>query len=202
VPVSGLGRTPEVNTALPTKKKVEHSPLTKGSTSTPLRVTEGRKGGTFAGGMIASTFVFWPADCRQNTVPVGKLPRTVKRGSWIVTSKIVPSGQPVGIAVGGVLVIVQVRCCPATIVPLQSLLNEVVKPASPVSVTLNAPGPNVTSVPVAEPAKLGGFGLLAVTCIVKLAGVAVVVPFTIFMTVNVAVVGVGVGVGDVLLAIV
>jgi len=94
-----------------------------------------------------------------------------------------------------VLVIVQVRCCPAVMLPLHSLLKVVVKLGDAVSVTLNVPGLNVTSVPVAEPGKLAGVGLLPITCIVKLAGVAVVSPFTIFITVNVAVVGDGVGVG-------
>lgn len=141
-----------------------------------------------------------PAVFRHNTAPAGS--SSVSSAAWSVTSKTVPAGQAVGIGVGAVLVIVQVRCCPAAIVPLQSLLNEVVKPASPVSVTLNVPGPNVTSVPVAEPGKLGGFGLLAVTCIVKLAGVTVagLGPETIFITVNVAVVGVDVGGGVVLFA--
>jgi hypothetical protein len=45
----------------------------------------------------------------------------------------------------GVLVIVQIRRCPAVIVPLQSLLNEVVKLRDGASVTLYMPGPNLTS---------------------------------------------------------
>jgi hypothetical protein len=65
----------------------------------------------------------------------------------------------------------------------------------PVSVTAKAPAPNVTLIPADDPAKLAGIGLLPVTCIVKLEGVPVVLPETIFITVNVAVVGVGVGVG-------
>lgn len=68
-----------------------------------------------------------------------------------------------------VLVIVQLRCCPAVIVPAQSPAVVLVKklPAGTVSVTLNGPEPNVTSIPVDEPTKLGGFGLLPVTCIVN-----------------------------------
>jgi hypothetical protein len=88
---------------------------------------------------------------------------------------------------------------------LQSPIVVVLKAlVGPVSVTAKAPAPNVTSIPVDEPAKLGGFGLLPVTCIVKLDGVPVVLPETIFITFNVAVVGVGVGVGVgvVLLAVV
>jgi hypothetical protein len=58
----------------------------------------------------------------------------------------------------GVLIIVQLRCCPAAILPAQSPINELVKklPVGGVSVTLNAPEPNVTSIPVVEPAKLVG----------------------------------------------
>jgi hypothetical protein len=67
----------------------------------------------------------------------------------------------------GVFVIVHVRCCPAVIVPLHSLLNEVVKLGDAVSVTLNVPGLSVTSVPVPEPLKLAGVGLIPETCIAK-----------------------------------
>jgi hypothetical protein len=189
VPDSGLGGTPDV-TAAATRPSGHDSPtLTAAITINPFT--------TVPSGRIAVIPGLRPANLRQNTVPVGNLSVV----AWSVTSKIVTAGQAAGIGVGK-LVIVQVRCCPAAIVPLQSLLNEVVKPAGPVSVTLNAPAPNETSVPAVEPAKLGGFGLLAVTCIVKLDGVAVVSPETIFITVNVAVVGVGVGVGVVLLAVV
>ena len=104
--------------------------------------------------------------------------------------------------VRGLLVIVQVRYYGAPIVPLRlpakELLNKV--PVGIVSVTLNVPGFNVTSTPVDEPAKSAGIGLLPVTCIVKLAAVKLGLPDTIFVTVNVAVVGagarVGVGVDD------
>jgi len=55
-----------------------------------------------------------------------------------------------------VLVILQLRCCPAVIVPAQSPAVVLVKklPAGTVSVTLNGPEPNVTSIPVDEPTKM------------------------------------------------
>jgi len=61
-----------------------------------------------------------------------------------------------------VFVIVQVFWSPATIVPVQSADKVTVKPATtaPVSVTLNAPGPNVTRVPFTLAANVGGVGLL------------------------------------------
>jgi hypothetical protein len=65
----------------------------------------------------------------------------------------------------------------------------------PVSVTLNAPGFNVRSVPVLDPLKLAGVGLIPETCIAKSDDVIFVVPDTIFITVNEAVVGVRGGVG-------
>ena len=79
--------------------------------------------------------------------------------------------------------------------PAQSPAVVLVKkvPDGAVSVTLNGPGSNVTTIPADEPAKLAGVRLLPVICIVKLDGIALVLPDTIFMTVNVAVV-VGVGV--------
>lgn len=101
-----------------------------------------------------------------------------------------------------VLVIVHVRCCPTVIVPpqLPSVLLVKKVPAGAVSVTLNVPRPSVTLTPAADPAKLAGIGLLPVTCIVKLDGLGTSLPETIFMTVNVAVVGVDVGGGVVLFA--
>jgi hypothetical protein len=68
-----------------------------------------------------------------------------------------------------VFVIVQVFWSPATIVPVQSADKVTVKPATtrPVSVTLNAPGPNVTRVPFTLAANVGGVGLLPVTVIVN-----------------------------------
>ena len=55
-------------------------------------------------------------------------------------------------------VIVQVFWSPATIVPVQSADKVTVKPATtrPVSVTLNAPGPNVTRVPFTLAGNVGG----------------------------------------------
>jgi hypothetical protein len=49
-----------------------------------------------APGMMAVIPVLVPAVFRHNTVPAGSLPSA----AWSVTSKTVPSGQPVGIGVG------------------------------------------------------------------------------------------------------
>jgi hypothetical protein len=60
--------------------------------------------------------------------------------NWVPVRRLVKHSSQVL----GVLIIVQLRCCPAVIVPVQSPINEVVKLGDLVSVTLNAPAPNVT----------------------------------------------------------
>jgi len=79
-------------------------------------------------------------------------------------------------------------------VPVQSADKVTVKPATtrPVSVTLNAPGPNVTRVPFTLAANVGGVGLLPVTVIVKsdITGHCASTHTSTFLTNKVPVVGV------------
>ena len=106
-----------------------------------------------------------------------------------------------------VFVIVQVRCCPALMVPVavddeptcvQSPEKVVVKPGRTilVSVTENAPVPNVTRVPLTLAGNVDGVGLLPVTVILKsdITGHCGSTHTSTFLTNKVPVVGVGIGV--------
>src|SRR5712691_5094593 len=73
------------------------------------------------------------------------------------------------------LVTVQLLASPAAIVPAHSaekIPGEYPVAGPPDSLTLYAPGSRLTRVPASLPAKLAGFGLVPLTCMVQLAATA------------------------------